>query len=53
MKAVPASRADDGTIIPAGEVSNFLHHNLFEGDEIRVSAPFGDLVIEDSTRPWC
>jgi nitric oxide dioxygenase len=51
IKAVPASHADDGTTIPAGEVSNFLHHNLFEGDEIRASAPFGDLVIEDSSRP--
>ncbi|EON24795.1 nitric oxide dioxygenase [Nocardioides sp. CF8] len=51
VKAVPASRAGDDTIIPAGEVSNHLHHNLFEGDEISVSAPFGDLVIEDSDRP--
>ena len=51
VKAVPASHADDGTIIPAGEVSNFLHHNLFEGDEIRASAPFGDLVVEDSDQP--
>ena len=51
VKAVPASRNDDGTLVPAGEVSNFLHHNLFEGDEIRVSAPCGDLVIEDSDAP--
>ena len=53
VKAVPASRADDGAIIPAGEVSNFLHHNLFEGDEITVSAPFGDLVLQDSETRWC
>ena len=51
VKAVPATRTDDGPIIPAGEVSNFLHHNLFEGDEITVSAPFGDLVIQDSADP--
>jgi nitric oxide dioxygenase len=51
VKALPLSQADDGTIIPAGEVSNFLHQNLFEGDEVRASAPFGDLVIEDSNRP--
>ncbi len=51
VKAVPASRTDDGAIIPAGEVSNFLHQNLFEGDEIRVSAPFGDLVLADSEGP--
>ena len=51
VKAVPSSRGDDGTIVPAGEVSNFLHHNLFEGDEIRVSAPFGELVLRDSDAP--
>ena len=51
VKAVPGSHTDDGTIIPAGEVSNFLHQNLFEGDAIRVSAPFGDLVLEDSDEP--
>ncbi|MCW2809191.1 MAG: hmp 1 [Marmoricola sp.] len=51
VKAVAAHDTGDGTIVPAGEVSNFLHHNLFEGDEIRVSAPFGDLVVEDSNRP--
>lgn len=51
VKAVPSTRADDDTVIPAGEVSNHLHHNLFEGDEVRVSAPFGDLVLDDSTDP--
>lgn len=51
VKAVPASRSDDGAIIPAGEVSNFLHQELFEGDEIGVSAPFGDLVLQDSESP--
>ena len=51
VKAVPASLGDDGAIVPAGEVSNFLHHNLFEGDEIRVSAPFGELVLQDSEAP--
>ena len=51
VKAVPAGRSSDGTVVPAGEVSNFLHHNLFEGDEIRVSAPFGELVLQDSEGP--
>ncbi len=51
VKGVPANRSDDGSSVPAGEVSNFLHHNLFEGDEIRVSAPFGELVLEDSEAP--
>ena len=51
VKAVPERRSDAGAIVPAGEVSNFLHHNLFEGDEIRVSAPFGELVLQDSEAP--
>ncbi len=37
--------------VPGGEVSNWLHHSLFEADEIRVSAPFGELVLEDSEAP--
>ena len=37
--------------VPGGEVSSFLHHNVFEGDEVRVSAPFGELVLEDSVAP--
>ncbi len=49
VKAVPASSGD--LPAPAGEVSNFLHHNLFEGDEIAVSAPFGELVLRDSDAP--
>ncbi|MFV0533408.1 MAG: globin domain-containing protein [Cumulibacter sp.] len=36
---------------PAGEVSNFLHDNVFEGDEIEVSAPFGELTLTDSDDP--
>ncbi|WP_353951150.1 globin domain-containing protein [Knoellia sp. S7-12] len=51
VKAAPMTHAADGTVIPAGEVSNFLHLNFFEGDEIRASAPFGDLVVEDSNQP--
>jgi len=51
VKAVPASRGNAGAIVPAGEVSNFLHHNLFEGDEVRVSAPFGELVLQESASP--
>ncbi|MDG3013174.1 globin domain-containing protein [Speluncibacter jeojiensis] len=36
---------------PAGEVSNFLHHNVFDGDELRVSLPYGDLVLDEGTDP--
>ncbi len=52
VKALPIRRGDDdATTVPAGEVSNFLHQELFEGDEISVSAPFGDLVLQDSKDP--
>jgi nitric oxide dioxygenase len=51
VRAVPATIAEDGTEIPEGEVSNFLHRNVFEGDELRVSLPFGDLVLDEGDDP--
>jgi nitric oxide dioxygenase len=36
---------------PDGEVSNHLHDHLREGDTLKVSAPYGDLVIRDTTAP--
>jgi len=50
VKAVPAARHDDA-IVPAGEVSNFLHDNVFEGDELEVSAPFGELTLTEGESP--
>lgn len=50
VKAVPAGRTDEG-IVPAGEVSTFLHANVFEGDELAVSAPFGELTLTDGESP--
>ncbi|TQF74226.1 hemin transporter [Rhodococcus spelaei] len=47
VKAVPA----DGSGAPAGEVSNFLYDNVFEGDSLQVSLPFGDLVLEEDDAP--
>lgn len=51
VKAIPHGRTAEGVDTPPGEVSNFLHHNLFEGDTVTVSAPFGDLVLDDSSAP--
>lgn len=50
VKAVPA-RVEDGEEVPAGEVSTFLHHNVFEGDELSVSLPYGDLVLQPGEGP--
>ncbi|AQT74363.1 globin domain-containing protein [Streptomyces sp. fd1-xmd] len=36
---------------PDGEVSNHLHAHVHAGHTLRVSAPYGDLVLEDSGAP--
>lgn len=36
---------------PEGEVSNWLHANVHEGDTLRVSAPFGDVVLDEGDDP--
>ncbi|MFI8002387.1 globin domain-containing protein [Streptomyces sp. NPDC086010] len=36
---------------PDGEVSAHLHARLREGDRLRLSAPYGDLVLDDSGAP--
>jgi nitric oxide dioxygenase len=51
VKRVPSYFAPDGSRIDGGEVSNFLYHNLFEGDNLEVTAPFGDLALVDGRDP--
>ncbi|MCC2280116.1 globin domain-containing protein [Streptomyces sp. ET3-23] len=36
---------------PEGEVSNLLHRTVREGDELTLSAPFGDVVLDDGDAP--
>ncbi|MFF5229745.1 globin domain-containing protein [Dactylosporangium sp. NPDC000521] len=36
---------------PDGEVSNLLHNGVQVGDEISMSVPYGDVVLDDSGRP--
>ncbi|MFD5146983.1 globin domain-containing protein [Streptomyces sp. NPDC058401] len=36
---------------PDGEVSNHLHAHVRTGDALRVSTPYGDLVLQDSAAP--
>jgi nitric oxide dioxygenase len=50
VKAIAAHR-DGDTITPAGEVSNFLHDNVFEGDTLEVSLPFGELELTEGSSP--
>lgn len=51
VKAVGEAVTESGARLPPGEVSNFLHQNVFEGDELTVSLPFGELVLEDRPEP--
>ncbi|WP_024794809.1 globin domain-containing protein [Tomitella biformata] len=37
--------------VVGGEMSNHLYRNVFEGDEISVSHPAGDLVLEEGAAP--
>ncbi|MCX5043590.1 FAD-binding oxidoreductase [Aldersonia sp. NBC_00410] len=50
VKRIQPTPLEDGSIAPAGEVSNFLFHNVFEGDLLEVTTPFGDLVLPDDDR---
>lgn len=43
--------AGDAAGSPAGEVSNHLHARVHGGEVLRISAPFGDVVPEESDRP--
>ncbi|MBM7457947.1 globin domain-containing protein [Rhodococcus coprophilus] len=51
VKRVAATTDVDGTALPAGEVSNFLFDNVFEGDALEVTTPFGDLVLPEDDNP--
>ncbi|QBJ97471.1 hemin transporter [Rhodococcus sp. ABRD24] len=51
VKRIGANMRVDGSVTPVGEVSNFLYNNVFEGDELSVSLPFGDLVLPGDDAP--
>ncbi|HWV78921.1 MAG TPA: globin domain-containing protein, partial [Isoptericola sp.] len=42
---------DTAGVAPAGEVSNHLHDNVFEGDALEVSIPFGELTLVEGENP--
>ena len=43
---ITVKRAEGDTNIPSGQVSNWIHENCKAGDELNVSAPFGDFVVD-------
>lgn len=51
VKRILDHNLPDGSVAPAGEVSNFLYENVFEGDMLQVTLPFGDLVLPDDGAP--
>ncbi len=51
VKRIDAHQLEDGTTVPAGEVSTHLYSNVFEGDLLAVTTPFGDLVLPEGDAP--
>ncbi|MFB7242668.1 globin domain-containing protein [Streptomyces populi] len=50
--SVKRVRADEnGATSPEGEVSAHLHAHVREGSVLQVSAPYGDLVLDDTDAP--
>jgi nitric oxide dioxygenase len=47
VRQISVKRERAGEATPAGEVSNHLHDHVRVGDTLRVSAPFGDLVLSE------
>jgi len=50
VRQISVKRVLGGTS-PDGEVSNHLHARVREGSTLEVSAPYGDLVLEDTDAP--
>lgn len=44
-------RVSGAATTPDGQVSNHLHAHVREGDVVQLSAPYGDLVLEDTDAP--
>ncbi|KAB1148189.1 hemin transporter [Streptomyces luteolifulvus] len=47
LRRITVKRVDGTDEAPGGEVSNLLHEQVREGDELTLSAPFGDIVLDD------
>ncbi|MET9408896.1 globin domain-containing protein [Streptomyces sp. NPDC002935] len=51
VKRVRADENPGGPSSPEGEVSNHLYEHVREGSVLQVSAPYGDLVLDDTDAP--
>ncbi|MFK4104266.1 globin domain-containing protein [Streptomyces sp. NPDC019531] len=51
LRRITVKRVAGTADAPGGEVSNLLHDQVQEGDELTLSAPFGDVFLDDPTTP--
>ncbi|MEV5545809.1 globin domain-containing protein [Streptomyces sp. NPDC052309] len=51
MRRITVKRVASAAGTPEGEVSNHLHRTVRAGDELTLSSPFGDVVLDDSDAP--
>ncbi|WP_225829893.1 globin domain-containing protein [Streptomyces sp. NK08204] len=51
VRRITVKRVASVADAPEGEVSNHLHRTVRVGDELTLSAPFGDVVLDDADTP--
>jgi nitric oxide dioxygenase len=51
VRQFAVKRVPGDALTPEGEVSNHLHAHVRAGDVLELSAPYGDLVLEDTEAP--
>ncbi|OLZ68994.1 hemin transporter [Streptomyces sp. IMTB 2501] len=51
LRRITVKRVASVAGAPEGEVSNQLHRTVRAGDELTLSAPFGDVVLDDAETP--
>ncbi|WP_282701766.1 globin domain-containing protein [Streptomyces sp. CC219B] len=51
LRRITVKRVASVADAPEGEVSNQLHRSVRVGDELTLSAPFGDVALDDSDAP--
>ncbi|MGI5452124.1 globin domain-containing protein [Streptomyces sp. CA-249302] len=47
LRRITVKRVGATAVAPGGEVSNLLHSRVREGDRLYLSAPFGDVFLDD------